>query len=267
MDSNISRTDFKLNINCAFDIRKYTNNSKFINRALIIIHGSGGSKSTEIETLRERALEAGYHVFVTDHFILRNISKLMYDFTDTNLVTYFEIANDINLLISHLKKEYINIDLVGFSLGASASLLANSNIISRCFCFYPSLRPMTHSLLNIYTDNLSVFVGDLDSWTPTKDLYFHKQITKKEYNLFIFENTFHSFCKKNINKTIDVFPLGEIKELDNQKISDEEYRRIFMKNEFLEFYKINLKSDYKKVKLLYNKEATDKCFNNILTNF
>lgn len=240
-------------------------NSESNNNVLIIIHGSSGPMASEVILLKDKALERDYdRVVITDHFSKRNVSKLMYDFADENFVTYFDLADDLNAIFPFIIEWDMKVDLVGFSLGASALLVFNHSSIARAFAFYPSMRPLTESLLNMYVENLTIFVGDKDNWTPIKDILFHQEVSGREYKVKVFEDSWHGFCKANVSKSIDVFPLGECEELDNKLIDDITYREHFMKASFLTMFNIDLNKPLPKVKIVSNEKALLESFSEIL---
>ncbi len=224
---------------------------------LFIIHGSSGP-GIEMRRWIQRAVESGYTVVSVDHFIGRGIQKIRYDYKDINPITYFDLANDIKKFLPILEKKYpwSQLEIIGISLGASASLLINNSAVSRVFAFYPSLRPLTKSLLKVYTDNLTVFVGRQDIWTPARDVFYHCSLMSKPYNIITYEDTYHGFLKENCNKVIDVLPLGLITSLEKIVLEDQYYRKYFLDKRFLREFKINPKDYNEKVRLLHNKWAT-----------
>jgi dienelactone hydrolase len=194
----------------------------------ILIQGSSGVGG-DIELWAQSALQCGHSIAFLDHFTPRQIEKLYYDFNDPPF-TFFDLAEDVGELIKALetKVAWSQLNLVGFSIGATAAMLLNDSKFNKTFALYPTLRPLPESLLNIYTDNLKVFVGENDLWTPLKDIQYLAGQLSTKLEVVSFPKVYHSFCRPGCDNYIDSFPIGLVEELDGRVVTDHIYRKHFM---------------------------------------
>jgi len=191
-------------------IVKTGNQGVYNQPCLWLIHGSGGISSNE-DIWIERAFEEGYSVIMVDSYSNRGIFKQNWESLDEYRIPPYQRAQDQVSAFEFLEKKnkilpFLDLSkskAVGFSDGGTASIWLQSsefsNYWSDSYSLYPGLKPtaFTPEMYNIRKDNVHVFVGELDNWTPAFYCVDYQKITGCK--LTIWPDTHHSFSKPGID--------------------------------------------------------------------
>jgi dienelactone hydrolase len=175
-----------------------------------LVHGSGGISSNE-DLWIDRAFAEGYTVIIVDSYSNRRIFKQNWESIDEFRIPPLKRALDQALAYDFLVKNSRIIpfaDLtknkaVGFSDGGTACIWLQSASFQKnwdySYCLYPGLKStvVPDELYKITPDNVHVFVGELDNWTPAEFCVEYQKITG--CHLTIWPDTHHSFSKPGID--------------------------------------------------------------------
>jgi len=183
---------------------------------LWLVHGSGGISSNE-DLWSEYALKRGYTIIIVDSFSNRKIYKQYWtgawdslEFTKELRIPPEQRAKDQIIAYNTLKNEKqiipfadLNNNItVGFSDGGTAAIWLQQtyspDIWKNSYCLYPGLPPNTLSsdIYNIRKNQVHIFVGELDNWTPASHVYQYQEKTKCKFT--VWPNTHHSFSKPGV---------------------------------------------------------------------
>lgn len=233
----------------------------------MLLHGSGGVGITE-KLVSEKILENNFNVIVVDYFTSNNILNLKWEGLDKDRNITYQTAKTLIIKgIEHIKKiDFINemfdlnnLIVSGFSLGGSVALTLSPNEnIRQCISCYPSVNPITQSLMNINTQKVEVFVGSKDNWNPLSRLMIYKRYFP-DLKINIIKDAHHGFMKFGSDFEIDSLSLANIP-FGDKIYSDEEYEQAILsgiwhkqiKEQELQNYKITLKYDEKGFKSVLN---------------
>lgn len=191
-------------------IVKTGNQSIYNQPCLWLIHGSGGISSNE-DLWIDRAFEEGYTVIMVDSYSNRGIFKQNWESLNEFRIPPLQRAKDqikAYEYLTNMQKILPFVDLtkskaVGFSDGGTASIwmqcLDFPKYWTKSYSLYPGLKPtaFTPEMYNIHKDDVHVFVGELDNWTPAFYCVDYQKITGCK--LTIWPNTHHSFSKPGID--------------------------------------------------------------------
>lgn len=177
---------------------------------LWLIHGSGGISSNE-EIWIDRAFELGYSVIIVDSYSNRGIYKQNWETLDeyridphkraTDQIRAYEILESKKNIIPYA--DITNSICVGFSDGGSASIWLQAKCFPKywrkSYSLYPGLKPtvVPDEMYDINSDNVHIFVGELDNWTPAFYCVDYQKATGCK--LTVWPDTHHSFSKPGID--------------------------------------------------------------------
>ena len=233
----------------------------------VLLHGSGGVGITE-KLVSKKILENNFNVIVVDYFTPNGIMNLKWEGLDKEKnITYQTTSTLITKGLEYIKKiDFINelfdlnnLIISGFSLGGSVALILSSNEnIKQSISCYPSVNPITKSLMSINTEKIQVFVGANDNWNPLSRLLTYKKYFP-DLKINIIENGFHGFMKYGSDFEIDSLSLANMP-FGDKIYSDEEYEQAILtgiwhkqiKEQKLQNYKIKLKYDEEGFKTVLN---------------
>ena len=214
---------------------------------ILISHGSGGVGNAEY-FCAETFLKKGYKVSIQDYFSKHKIKNLWWnyeeEFIDNHNITFAEMLDcPVTGKIIH----------IGFSLGGFLGIL-NAERFYKNYCFYPGIIGITNKMTNKDYSNTTVFTALKDEWCDYD--HFENAIGVAPNRIQI--DAYHGFMIPGKDKEITIAKYHFPKHV----ISDEEFNNLKPNHQQLSKYGF----DEKTIRLQFNKEYANECYNYIGKN-
>lgn len=237
---------------------------------LWVVHGSGGVSSSE-DIFLEWAKSLPITIAIVDSYTGRKTFKHNWDGKDSRIIDTHTRTEDI--IGAKMKFDKIKKDVfpfvgekhytVGFSDGGTVCVRLHTerystytNWVEKSFCLYPSFHPYEKDFYTADGSKIDIFVGKEDNWTPAK--WCKRFSDEQNANLYILENTHHSFFKPGVlgwHKHVINISNIELPDYDSMELK-EMLGKVAVSNN------INV-DEHKGVYVEYSEESSNKVLNHI----